>query len=192
MLKLMDLLTEGVYDKGTLKAIFMAGGPGSGKSFIANGLFGIPKTITLSAYGLKVVNSDTELERMLDKYGFGTDLDAMPDELFKQLTDPDYEDYSGLRTRAKELTAARKKLYMDGRLGLIIDGTGDTFSKIKKQKKELEDIGYDCFMVFVHTKLEVAQKRNMERKRKLKPKLVSDSWNDVQANKGAYQGLFGS
>ena len=80
---------------------------------------------------------------------------------------------------------------MNGRLGLIIDGTGDTFSKIKKQKKELEDIGYDCFMVFVHTKLEVAQKRNMERKRKLKPKLVSDSWNAVQANKGAYQGLFG-
>ena len=43
VLKLMDLLTEGVYDKTSLKAIFMAGGPGSGKSFIANGLFGIPK-----------------------------------------------------------------------------------------------------------------------------------------------------
>ena len=184
-------LGEGVNDPGILKAVFLAGGPGSGKTYVTRGLFGIPKSITLSAYGLKVVNSDTELERMLDKYGFGTDLDAMPDELFKQLTDPDYEDYSGLRTRAKELTAARKKLYMDGRLGLIIDGTGDTFSKIKKQKKELEDIGYDCFMVFVHTKLEVAQQRNMERKRKLKPKLVSDSWNAVQANKGAYQGLFG-
>ena len=46
-------------------------------------------------------------------------------------------------------------------------------------------------MVFVHTKLEVAQKRNMERARKLKPKIVEDSWNEVQANKGAYQGLFG-
>ena len=29
--KLMDLLSEGVYDKGILKAVFMAGGPGSGK-----------------------------------------------------------------------------------------------------------------------------------------------------------------
>ena len=172
-------INEGVNDPGILKAVFLAGGPGSGKTYVTRGLFGIPKTITLSAYGLKVVNSDTELERMLDKYGFGTDLDAMPDELFKQLTDPDYEDYSGLRTRAKELTAARKELYKNGRLGIIIDGTGDKFSKIKKQKKELEDIGYDCFMVFVHTKLEVAQKRNMERKRKLKPKLVSDSWNAV-------------
>ena len=36
----MDLLTEGVYDKGALKAVFMAGGPGSGKSFVAKGLFG--------------------------------------------------------------------------------------------------------------------------------------------------------
>mgnify|MGYP003111414403 CR=1 FL=1 len=189
--KRKDQVKEGVNDPGILKAVFLAGGPGSGKTYVTRGLFGIPKTITLSAHGLKVVNSDTELERMLDKYGFGTDLDAMPDEVFRQLTDPDYEDYSGLRTRAKELTAARKKLYMNGRLGMIIDGTGDTFSKIKKQKKELENIGYDCFMVFVHTKLKVAQQRNMERKRKLKPKLVSDSWNAVQANKGAYQGLFG-
>ena len=37
---------------------------------------------------------------MLDKYGFGTDLD-LPDEIFRQLTDNDYEDYSGLRTRVK-------------------------------------------------------------------------------------------
>jgi len=185
-------VNEGVNDPGILKAVFLAGGPGSGKTYVTRGLFGIPKTITLSAYGLKVVNSDTELERMLDKYGFGTDLDAMPDEIFRQLTDPDYEDYSGLRTRAKELTKARKELYKNGRLGMIIDGTGDKFSKIKKQKEELEKIGYDCYMVFVHTKLEVAQKRNMARKRKLKPKIVEDSWNEVQANKGAYQGIFGA
>ena len=58
-------INEGVNDPGILKAVFLAGGPGSGKTFVTRGLFGIPKTITLSAYGLKVVNSDTELERML-------------------------------------------------------------------------------------------------------------------------------
>ena len=186
------ILKEGVNDPGILKAVFLAGGPGSGKTYITRGLFGIPKSITLSAFGLKVVNSDTELERMLNKYGFGTDLDAMPDEIFRQLTDPSYEDYSGLRTRAKELTQARKKLYTDGRLGMIIDGTGRKFKEISKQKNELEKIGYDTYMVFVHTKLEIAQKRNMERARKLSPELVEKSWNDVQANKGAFQGLFGS
>jgi len=187
-----DSVNEGVNDPGILKAVFLAGGPGSGKSFVASGLYGIPKKVNVSAYGLKLVNQDKELTRMLNKYGFGTDLDDMDDELFRQLTDPTYDDYSGLRTRAKELTASRKKLYMDGRLGLIIDGTGHKYDKIKDQKKELEEIGYDCYMVFVHTDLEVAQKRNMERPRKLNPEIVEKSWNEVQKNKIYFQGLFGN
>ena len=192
MVKLKDLLTEGVLDPGILKAVFLAGGPGSGKSFVAGEIFGIPKKINVSAYGLKLVNQDKELTRMLNKYGFGTDLDDMPEELFRQLTDPDYEDYSGLRGRAKELTKQRQKLYMEGRIGMIIDGTGHKFEKIRKRKLELEEIGYDCFMVFVHTDLKVAQARNMERPRKLNPELVEESWNDVQKNKIYFQGLFGN
>jgi len=192
VVKLKDLLTEGVMDKGILKAVFLAGGPGSGKGFVSKGLFGIPKKVNTSAYGLKVINQDKELEIILKKYGFGTDLDDMPEELFKQLTDPDDEDYSGMRGKAKDLTTPQKKLYMNGRLGLIIDGTGHKYGKILEQKKELEEIGYDCFMVFVYTDLDVAQKRNMERPRKLNPELVETSWNDVQKNKISYQGLFGN
>ena len=135
------LLDEGVNDPGILKAVFLAGGPGSGKSYVAGGIFGIPSKVNVSAYGLKLVNQDKELVRMLKKYGFGTDLDNMPDELFRQLTDPNYSDYSGFRSRAKELTASRKKLYMDGRLGMIIDGTGHKYNKIREQKMELEEIG---------------------------------------------------
>ena len=62
------ILTEGVFDKGILKAVFMAGGPGSGKSYVAGELFGIPKKINLSISGLKTVNSDTEFEFLLKKY----------------------------------------------------------------------------------------------------------------------------
>jgi len=186
------LIEEGINDPGILKAVFLAGGPGSGKGYVGSGLFGIPKKVNVSAYGLKLVNQDKELTRMLNKYGFGTDLDDMPEELFRQLTDPDYEDYSGLRSRAKELTKARKKLYMNGRLGLIIDGTGHKYNSIKKKKMELEEIGYDCFMVFVHTDLDIAQARNMERPRKLDPELVKTSWMDVQKNREVFQGLFGN
>ena len=57
----MDLLNEGVNDKGVLKAVFMAGGPGSGKSYVARELFGIPKTINVSVSGLKTVNMDLKL-----------------------------------------------------------------------------------------------------------------------------------
>jgi hypothetical protein len=196
MIKLKDLLHEGVYDKGILKAVFLAGGPGSGKGYISKGLFGIPKKISVSAYGMKLVNQDKAFEMLLGDgpkgFGFGTDLDDMPDEVFRQLTDPDYEDYSGLRDKAKDLTTRQKKLYMNGRLGLIIDGTGHKYGKILEQKRELEEIGYDCFMVFVYTDLDVAQKRNMERPRKLNPELVETSWNDVQKNKISYQGLFGN
>ena len=34
-----DLIEEGINDPGILKAIFLAGGPGSGKGFISKGLF---------------------------------------------------------------------------------------------------------------------------------------------------------
>jgi hypothetical protein len=186
------IITEGVNDPGILKAIFLAGGPASGKSFVASGLFGIPKSISTSAFGLKLVNQDAELESFLKKYGLGTDLDNMPSDLFKQLTDPGYEDYSGLRNRTKELSLAKLELYKGGRLGVIIDGTGHKFDAIKKQKMELEKIGYDPFMVFVHTDLDVAQKRNEERSRRLPPTLVEKSWKSAQKNMAYFQGLFGN
>ena len=47
-------------------------------------------------------------------------------------------------------------------------------------------------MVFVNTNLDVAQKRNMERPRKLPSELVEKSWKEVQNNMAYFQGLFGS
>ena len=73
---------------------------------------------------------------------------------------------------------------------MIIDGTGHSFSKIQAHKKELENIGYDTYMVFVNTSLEVAQQRNQIRDRILPPNLLEKSWKDVQQNIGAFQSLF--
>ena len=185
-------LVEGVNDPGILKAVFLAGGPGSGKTYMAKGLFGIPEKVNVSQTGMKMVNSDKELKYLLNKFGFGTDLDSLPDELFKQLTDPSYKDYSGLRDFAKDLTGQRRKLYQNGRLGMIIDGTGDDFRKIAAEKKELEKIGYDCYMIFVNTTLEVALERNENRDRVLPKSIVQASHRDVNKNIGGFQGLFGS
>ena len=82
-------LTEGARDPGIFKAIFLAGGPGSGKSYVAGQLFGIPEKINVSKSGLKMVNQDSELEMLLKKYYGTTDLDIMPDELFADLTGVD-------------------------------------------------------------------------------------------------------
>jgi len=198
MFKLMNLLQEGVFDKGILKAVFMAGGPGSGKSYVAGELFGIPKKINVSVSGLKTVNSDTEFEFLLKKYGFetvggGLDLDLWPDEVFQSVAvgDEDSESMS-VRKKAKLLTKARKQQYMNGRLGMIIDGTGHDYAKLSKEKKQLEKLGYDCYMVFVNTSLEVAKQRNQERARSLPENILVKSWKDVQANLGKFQGLFGS
>ena len=199
MLKLMDLLTEGVQDKGIFKAVFMAGGPGSGKSYVAGQIFGIPKKINISVSGLKAVNSDTEFEFLLRKYGFETfgtgnlDIDKWPQEVFDVIAggDEDSEDMT-VRKRAKLMTKDRKEKYMEGRLGMIIDGTGHDYAKLSKEKKQLEAMGYDCYMVFVNTSLEVALKRNKERARKLPEDILTKSWKDVQANLGKFQGLFGS
>jgi len=184
-------INEGVDDPGILKAVFLAGGPGSGKTWVARGLFGIPDRVNVSQTGLKMVNSDKELKFLLNKFGFGTNLDMLPDQLFRQLTDPKSSDYSGLRTFAKELTGVRKKQYMNGRLGMIIDGTGDDFKEIRKQKKEVEKLGYDTYMVFINTSLDIALSRNEKRDRVLPVSIVKNSHREVVKNIGGYQGLFG-
>ena len=185
-------LVEGYKDPGIFKAVFLAGGPGSGKTYIAKGLFGIPDKVNVSHTGMKMVNSDKELKYLLNKFGFGTNLDALPDEVFSNLTNPKDPKYSGLRNFAKDLTAERRRLYQNGRLGMIIDGTGDDFKKISTEKAELEKIGYQTYMIFVNTTLEVALERNEKRDRVLPEKIVSDSHKEVNRNIGAFQGLFGS
>ena len=200
MVKLKQLLEEGVFDKGILKAVFMAGGPGSDKTYVATQIFGIPnKKINVSSSGLKTVNSDTEFEFLLKKYGFETfgtgklDIDKWPDEVFDMIAggDEDSENMT-LRKKAKLMTMDRKKKYMEGRLGMIIDGTGHNYGKIKKEKEALEKLGYDTYMVFVNTSLKVAHQRNKERERRLPEKILEKSWKDVQKNLGKFQGLFGS
>ena len=198
MVNLKQLLTEGVFDKGILKAVFMAGGPGSGKSYVAQEIFGIPKKVNVTASGIKTVNSDTEFEFLLKKYGFetvggGLDIDLWPEDVFDAIAggDEDSENMT-VRKKAKLLTRARKEQYMNGRLGMIIDGTGHDFQKIKKEKEKLEKIGYDCYMIFVNTSLDVALKRNEERTRTLPEDILTKSWKDVQKNLGGFQSLFGS
>ena len=66
-------LQEGVNDPSILKAFFMAGGPGSGKSYVASELFALPKDDEMASVsydnGLKLVNSDKAFELLLKKAG---------------------------------------------------------------------------------------------------------------------------
>ena len=190
---LEQLIIEGVDDPGILKCVFMAGGPGSGKSYIAKEIFGVGKNAisSVSAGGLKLVNSDTAFEQQLKKNGISPkDLGKIEKEQ-PDLWDKITKEPGGIRDRAKKLTSTQQAFYEAGRLGMVIDGTGDEVQKIKKKKDHAESLGYDCYMVFVNTSLEVALKRNAERDRTLSDDLVKQIWSDCQHNLGAFQGMFG-
>ena len=189
----VEMITEGVDDPGILKCIFLAGGPGSGKSFTANEIFGVGKGAfnSVSAGGLKIVNSDTAFENALKKNGIS------PKELGTIEKDSDLwdkiageENPDSIRNKAKKLTQQQQAFYEAGRLGMIIDGTGDEVTKIKKKVERAEALGYDCYMVFVNTSLEVAQARNAKRDRTLPSELVTQIWKACQENLGKFQTMF--
>lgn len=186
------LLKEGVYDPGALKAVFMAGGPGSGKSHTAKLIFGSDPKMTLAAStssGLKMVNSDPAFEMFLKKVGVEpSSLGTMSPEEFEDIT----VGKDSPRGKAKRLKNKAQGQYMRGKLGVILDGTGDDYTKIANKKTKMEAAGYDTYMIFVNTSLDVAQERNSNRDRKLPKDLVEDIWNHVQENLGAFQALFGA
>ena len=170
-MKTFHELQEGVYDPNIFKAFFLAGGPGSGKSYVVKK--------TTGGTGLKSVNSDEAFELLLKRAGLSL---KMPPE--------EFERKEVQRARAKELTKAKQKNYLEGRLGLIIDGTGKDADKILKQKAGLEELGYDTYMIFVNTSLDVALKRNAARARRVAEPMVVKSWKDVQANIGKFSNMF--
>ena len=167
-----QILSEGLYDPNIFKAFFLAGGPGSGKSFVARNVF--------SGTGLKLVNSDIILENSLKKAGLSM---SMPDEeqYFRDI----------LRTRAKAIVDNQIDLYVKGRLGLVIDATGRDYNIISRQFSALQLLGYDCYMVFVNTSLNVALERNAKRERVVPEYITKNSWQTVQDNIGRFQNLFG-
>ena len=171
-MKTFQQLLEGIYDPNIFKAVFLAGGPGSGKSYVVSKV--------ISGMGLKVINSDEPFERYLVKVGLSM---KMPDE---EQSERDIE-----RKRAKKVTSARKGHAIDGRLGIIIDGTGKDYDKMIRQASQLQELGYETSMVFVNTTLETALERNRKRARSVPPNIAKQGWNDVQKNLSRFQRYFG-
>ena len=172
-MKTFQELQEGVYDPNIFKAIFLAGGPGSGKSYVVRR--------TTGGLGMKIVNSDDVYEKMLKDVG----LDTTPEDIYS-------DQGQDIRVKAKKTVRTMQANYIEGRLGHIVDGTGKDFDKISKQVGMLRGLGYDCYMIFVNTSLDTAQERNAMRKRTLPEKEVEKMWKEVQTNIGKFQRLFGN
>ena len=164
-------LQEGLNDPNIFKAFFLAGGPGSGKSYVVRK--------TTGGTGLQIVNSDDAFEKYLKIAGLSKKMPASEEK------PRDIE-----RARAKKVTKAREEGYVGGRLGIIIDGTGKDYDKIAKQSIQLRQLGYDTHMIFVNTSLDVALARNAKRSRSVPESIAVRSWKDVQSNIGKFSQHF--
>ena len=171
-------LQEGLQDPNIFKAFFLAGGPGSGKSYVVRK--------TTGGTGLRVVNSDDAFEHLLKKANLSL---KMPEE--------EEGAREVQRKRAKKLTKRRMGDvstggggYLEGRIGLILDGTGKDYGKIAKQATELKQLGYDVHMIFVNTSLDTALERNAKRDRSVPEDIVVKSWKEVQSNIGKFSQYF--
>ena len=208
------ILDEGVYDPNILKAVFTAGGPGSGKSFTTDIIFGVrldkpsnldpaieptgpwayPKMFSHASFagdtGLKYVNSDRFFERGLEKAG--VDPSTLAD--FEAAAPEEYDALINKKIRPASSAALKRARghYLDSRLGLIVDGTADDIEKIRRRKGRVEEAGYDTMMVFVNTSLEMALRRNAspDRGRELPEKIVTNIWDKVQTNKEELRRIF--
>ena len=165
-------ITEGPHDPYRNKAIFLAGSPGAGKTFIARKLAG-------TFQGLKQVNMDNWFKRLMTKKNLSW---KMPPE-----EEPEREIQ---RQRSKELVAKQQQTYADSGLGLLIDSTGRIYGTIEKIKQELEDTGYETTMIFVNTDLETALRRNKTRERTLPNELIHKNYAVIEQNLGKFQRLF--
>ena len=178
MIKLYNLLIEQLNGP---KAIILAGAPGAGKGFILSGL---------DLGNLKVLNVDNTYIDLLKKANVSLDLkNATPEERSKQ---------------AKLMAAANKEFKgkvastIQGKESFILDGTAASIKQTTVLKQQLEEAGYEVFMLYVYTDLERSLKQNQDRfeksggkDRSLAPAIVMRTWLSVTKNFIPYKNLFG-
>ena len=178
MISLVKILKEAI---GNPKAIILAGAPGVGKGYVLRGL---------DLEGIKVLNLDNNYIANLKKANVSLDLkNATPDERSKG---------------AKAMADANKEFKGDiaatieGKESFILDGTSASFNNTVKLKNELEEAGYEVFMLYVYTDLERSLSQNQNRyeksdgeDRSLAPAIVMRTWKNVTDNLPKYANLFG-
>ena len=164
------------------KAIILAGAPGSGKGYVLKGL---------DLGGLKVLNVDNTFINMLKQANVTLDLkNASPEERSEQ---------------AKAMAAANKEFKgeiqstIEGKESFILDGTAASLNKTAELKQQLEEAGYDVFMLYVYTDLQRSLSQNQDRytksggeDRSLAPAIVMRTWKSVTDNLPKYADLFGN
>ena len=166
-------IVEGRFDPYQNKAIFFAGVPGAGKTFIARRLSSV-------FYGLKQVNPDAAFKHLLRKKNLSLKMppqEEQPREIERQ--------------RSKQIVGRQQQMYQQGNLGMLIDTTGRSLERVRGIKAELESAGYETMMVYVDADIETAVVRNRQRERSIPEKVLMRNFGAVKANVPRFAELFG-
>ena len=139
------------------KAIFMIGGPGSGKSNIGKGL-------ELGREGWKVVNQDIFIEAEKAKVG-------LP-EAESMYSKEQKSQRSKIGFAGRKAAEAKMEKYRQAGEGMVIDGTGASYNATMKKVNKLKEQGYEVFMVHAETSTEAAMSRNRARKERSLPDFI--------------------
>jgi adenylate kinase family enzyme len=180
MISLIQLLRE---VQGIPKAIILAGAPGAGKGFILKGL---------DLGGLKTFNLDNTFVDLLKQANISLDLKSLGPE-----------DRSAAAQAMAQATAKLKKETIPQAIAnqesFILDGTAASVKQTSELKSELENAGYEVFMLYVYTDLERSLQQNQDRfeksggtDRSLAPAIVLRTWAEVTKNYDTYKSMFGN
>ena len=169
-------IDEGVNDPHIFKCIFLFGPMGAGKSTVARPL--------LSHTGLRSVNLDNFNEMFIKKGQVPTG-HLSPDQLEKSW----------------QLSQIQQQNFTDGRLGIIIDGSGRNPETAVGVIEKLAPLGYEFMMIFVNVSEATSIARQQSRAakqqqqwgvgRQVDPTLAKNTYAQVQKNLGKYSAYFG-
>ena len=179
MISLVQLLREA---QGEPKAIILAGAPGAGKGYVLRGL---------DLGGLKVMNVDDKYIANLKQANVSLDLKrSTPEERS--------EAAKAMATAIKDFKADVANT-IEAKESFILDGTAASVKQTTQLKQELEEAGYEVFMLYVYTDLERSLRQNQDRfeksggeDRSLAPAIVLRTWLDVTKNWATYKDMFGN
>jgi len=157
-MRFREFISESISDRGILKAIFIVGIPGAGKSYTTKKITG--------AIQPRIVNTDRATEFLS----------------FKNKKSVDSSNWPEFKDKAHHITRTALGNYVNSMLPLIIDGTSNDASNILHRVGILESLGYDVGMVFIDTSLETALKRAAARERKVDPTFIKFVNDQAQEN----------